>query len=65
MSTRERGAGYDAEAILAERQQIEALVAKAGEVMRERCANLFWTLAFQDIQVAIRALPGVTMEDLR
>lgn len=49
---------------------LEALIAKAGEVMQERCAHeadpfeLKNALA-TDIAKGIRALPGVTLEDLQ
>lgn len=46
---------------------LEALIAKAGGVMRERCAVECEThYNFSDaLAVAIRTLPGVTMEDLK
>lgn len=45
---------------------LEALIAKAGEVMRERCAD-FVQFQWDEAGAAyeIRALPGVTLEDLQ
>ena len=39
---------------------LESMIAKAGEVMRERCVE-----ECDEAREAIRALPGVTMEDLK
>lgn len=46
---------------------LEALIAKAGEVMRERCAVECEThYNFSNaLAAAIRALPGVTLEDIK
>lgn len=46
---------------------IETMIQKAGEVMRERCASFAETsFAYRfDNANAIRALPGVTLEDLK
>jgi hypothetical protein len=47
---------------------LEALITKAGEVMRERCVQE-WIVALQTpgvtVDDAIRALPGVKLEDLK
>ena len=39
---------------------LEAMIAKAGEVMRERCERESWRMA-----PVLRSIPGVTMEDLQ
>ena len=47
---------------------LEAMIAKAGEKMRERCINVAWNNEPDcngPIEVGIRALPGVTLEDLK
>lgn len=47
---------------------LEAMIAKAGEVMRERCVGMMPDLTVADlahVRRAIRALPGVTLEDLK
>ena len=44
---------------------LEALIAKAGEVMQGRCADEFPSGREHHIRVAIRAIPGVTLEDLK
>ena len=50
---------------------LEAIVKKAGEVMRERCAaacagpNEDWNIFADDAGLAIRAIPAVTLEDLK
>lgn len=50
----------------ADTSALEAIVKKAGEVMRERCEACMCDLGVYDSpQAAIRALPGVTMEDLQ
>jgi hypothetical protein len=47
---------------------LREMIAKAGEVMRERCVQE-WIVALQTpgvtVDEAIRALPGVTMEDIQ
>lgn len=43
---------------------LSAIVAKAGEVMRERCLNDIWYMPIPQ-ENAIRAIPGVTMDDLK
>lgn len=47
---------------------LEAMIAKAGEVMRERAATLWLQCSEEEewnLEEAIRALPGVTIEDLQ
>lgn len=48
---------------------LSAMIAKAGEVMRERCASEFYQPHVEhfgdSIQLTIRALPSVTLEDLK
>ena len=50
---------------------LEAIVKKACEVMRERCENACagpnedWNIFADDAGRAIRALPAVTLEDLK
>ena len=39
---------------------LEAMIAKAGEVMRERCERESWLMA-----PVLRSIPGVTLEDLK
>lgn len=39
---------------------LEAMIAEAGEVMRERCERESWLMA-----PVLRSIPGVTLEDLR
>lgn len=45
---------------------LEAMIAKAGEVMRERCLSEFWhEMSQSEVEVFIRALPAVTIDDLK
>lgn len=49
---------------------LEAMIAKAGEVMRKQCVDLCDRFAAREMHPAecagaIRALPGVTLEDLK
>ena len=46
---------------------LEAMIAKAGEVMRQRCAEYAIDHFFRGDEKAdeIRSLPGVTLEDLK
>ena len=44
---------------------LEAIVKKAGEVMRERCASESCRSHEYDATKAIRTLPAVTLEDLK
>ncbi len=47
---------------------LEAMIAKAGEVMRERCVSVTTKIMTGGLDAygnAIRALPGVTLEDLK
>lgn len=44
---------------------LEAMIANAGEVMRERCKEQLGRLDYWYSANAICALPGVTLEDLR
>ena len=39
---------------------LEAMIAEAGEVMRERCERESWLMA-----PVLRSIPGVTLEDLK
>jgi len=51
--------------LLSEKQDttaLEAMIAKAGEVMRERCACIRYD---EKLEGSIRALPNVTLEDLK
>lgn len=57
-------------AIPADTTALEALIAKAGEVMRERCRKVAFDMAYADsmavdVSQTIRALPGVTLEDIK
>lgn len=40
------------------------VVARAGEVMRERAATVIWDGPVTNQRIAIRALPGVTIKDI-
>lgn len=47
---------------------LEAIIAKAGEVMRERAATLWLQCSEEEewnLEEAIRALPGITLEGLK
>lgn len=55
-------------ALPANTSALEAMIAKAGEVMRERCAKSCDVIGNNrgfSCATAIRALPGVTMEDIK
>lgn len=43
---------------------LEAVIAKTGEVMRERCCKVLFSNPAAT-EIAIRALPGVTLDDIR
>lgn len=49
-------------ALTSDTTALEALIRKAGDVMRERCACIRHD---EKLEKAIRALPGVTLEDLK
>lgn len=57
-------------AIPADTTAIEALIAKAGEVMREWCRKVAFDMAYADslavdVSQTIRAIPAVTIDDLK
>lgn len=70
LAYRVRNTAINALALPQDTSAMEALIAKAGEVMRERCAHeadpfeLKNALA-TDIAKGIRALPGLKLEDLK
>lgn len=53
------------EATTSDTSSLEAIVKKAGEVMRERCASESCRSHEYDATKAIRTLPAVTLEDLK
>lgn len=59
------GATIAALAIQPDDSALEAIVKKAGEVMRERCASESCRSHEYDATKAIRTLPAVTLEDLK
>ena len=50
----------DALALLQDTAALEAMIAKAGECMRERCERESWLMA-----PVLRSIPGVTLEDIK
>ena len=59
-------AGIDALALPQDTSELEAVVQKAGEVMRERSiSTVTWPYDPNTIRGELRALPGVTLRDLQ
>ena len=59
------GATIAALAVQPDDSALEAIIKNAGEVMRERCASESCRSHEYDATKAIRALPGVTLGDLK